>query len=383
MMPTHMARTMIISRHNTVVTLAIIAAVSSACQTHPAPKREARVETTVPSSHADVIAPTTRAVRSFFRPPPPPSVMLPIRELFESDPHYIEKLLKAIDDPERPHHERSRLIMALAYLGPDATPALPRLIEIAYDIRPPPLNEKDTAEDRRAPTYMGPGYKTGNPMRGSAHQAIAAIGEPAVPVLKHYLKTGTPEQAGSSAQALAGLGKADRETVSLMLDRLVAQEDPGWALTWARIIEQANPKALRSKKAQAALPRIIAASKMRSGTAGEAVALLPSFGMPAEEAVPLIVGVLARALESEGEDVGLGGLGLLQTVSVYGRDAERHLVRLAGDRDPHVRLAAVNLLAAKGVAGKGGIAALERAQDDPDPRVRDGAASAQRIIRSR
>jgi HEAT repeat protein len=370
-------------RRLTVAILAVTAVVSLACQTHPATEREKRLATTVPASHADVIAPTTRAVRSFFRPPPPPSVMSTIREMFEMDPQYIEKLLSAIDDPERPPHERSRLIMALAYLGPDAEPALPRLIEIAYDIRPPPLSEKDAAEDQRAPEYMGPAYKPGNPMRDRARQAVAGIGAPAVPTLKRYLKEGTPEQAGSSAQALAGIGKADKEAVSLMVDRLVAQEDPAWALTWARIVEQANPKALRSKKAQAALPRIVAATKMRAGTAGEAVALLPSFGMPASEAVPLIVGVLARALETEGEDAGLGGLGLLQTIAKYGRYAEPHLIRLAGDADPHVRAAAVNLLAAKGVAGEGGIAALRRAQDDPTPRVRDAAARTVRLIQSR
>jgi hypothetical protein len=179
------------------------------------------------------------------------------------------------------------------------------------------------------------------------------------------------------------MGKADKETVSLMLDRLVAQEDPGWALTWAKIVEQANPKALRSKKAQPALPRIVAATKLRAGTAGEAVALLPSFGMPAREAVPLVVGVLARAFESAGEDVGLGGLALLQTVSRYGRDAEPHLVRLATDDDAHVRLAAVNLLAAKGVTGNQGIAALERATNDPNPEVRDGARAAIEEIKKR
>lgn len=309
-------------------------------------------------------------------PPYRPEIRDRVHALKADRPTLVCEILTALEDPSREHSKRLLAIKALGVLGKDASPAIPRLAEIASGQRQMPLNEKDRDSVTALLKATQPGLKAGQWWKSRGLEALIAIGAPAVPALENMLKSPDPQERTAAASALALMGASGSHAMPILMKRLLETDDPSEFIDLATNIEAIDKTRLKSPRiASKALEIAKSASKLNDAT--YAVHLLPIVGCKAEEGVPATINVAARAIREQGENIGLGGMLYFQTVSSYGKSSVNSILNASQSQDADVRAAAISLLAADQVWSEECRSTVLNALRDADAKV---AAAAERVL---
>ncbi len=257
----------------------------------------------------------------------------------------LPELIKALDDPDK--QVWANAFSAIAAIGPGAAEAIPRLVQAFDSRRGSDFRQRDKSQ-----------------MLMRSANALAHIGEAALPALIEALKTNDTGLRLGAAKALGGMGARSRDAISALIENLGHADEE----LRSEVIETL---ALIGKDAVAPLAKSLAwpDARLRSGSARA----LATIGTAAADAGP----TLLAQLQSEKENVVRAAiLTALPRVGLPQEQIVPPLVKALRNDDAEIQSAALNGLLAIRPAEKVIVPALTAMLLDSQVGISERAARA-------
>jgi HEAT repeat protein len=318
-------------------------------------------------------------------------------------PEAIAPLAQALNDSDPMRSVQNFATVALSHGGAAAIPALKALMD-SKDPRNRQLRiaavhglgGMAAAQPATWPLLVG--ALSDPDLQAWASMEVARIGAPVVPMLRPAVMSKNPVARRGAVAALQMAPGAAREATPELIGTL-KDSDPGVRALAAIDLGRIGPPArsaipalsaalndpryyVRDQAAlaigkidptdQAAIPTLIGALKNnRSVAHWDAPEVLSAMGPNASSAVAVLEDLLANDSDVRYRAAIAKAIG-----PIAGAGAAAPLARAATeDKDPQVRLAALDAIAAMGTGAEAAIPALVRSLGDQDRRIRDGAAN--------